>query len=221
MLPNFWRVPTDNDLGWKVPELMGAWKDAGRSAKLHSLEGATSAEGATISAELTLPVKHALLGLTYILRPDGTLRMIVALNIPQAAPELPRIGMQLAIPGTWNSIAWFGRGPHESYPDRKTSAAIGLYRSTVEDWITPYVRPQENANRTDVRWIEFGEPAGARLRISATDRLLGISAWPYTQEDLATATHHHLLPRRDSITVNVDGFQMGVGGDTSWGRTGP
>jgi beta-galactosidase len=101
--------------------------------------------------------------------------------------------------------------------DRHTAAFVGLYQSTVSDWITHYVRPQENANRSDVRWIEFIGSGGAGLRVSGEGRPLGVSAWPYSAADLAEAKHDYELPRRDVITVNVDGRQMGVGGDNSWG----
>ena len=87
----------------------------------------------------------------------------------------------------------------------------------IADWVTPYVRPQENANRTDVRWCELRHPQQSGLRIVAGRQLLGISVWPYTAADLENTPHQYKLPRRDSITVNVDGAQMGVGGDSSWG----
>jgi beta-galactosidase len=115
-------------------------------------------------------------------------------------------------------VAWFGRGPHENYWDRKTSAPIARYESTVEKWITPYVRPQENANRCDVRWVSLADKTGAGLRFTAgVSAPLSVSAWPYSMEDLAKATHDFALPRRDFITVNLDHLQMGVGGDNSWG----
>jgi beta-galactosidase len=117
-----------------------------------------------------------------------------------------------------DQVAWFGRGPHENYWDRKSSAPIGRYQSTVNEWITPYVRPQENANRCDVRWFSLTDKAGAGLRFAAgVSAPLSFGAWPYSMEDLAKATHDFALPRRDFITVNLDHRQMGVGGDNSWG----
>jgi beta-galactosidase len=94
---------------------------------------------------------------------------------------------------------------------------VGIYRSLIGEFITPYVRPQENANRCDVRWIEFTDAAGKGVRVQAEGQPFGVSAWPYSAEDLAAATHDHELPRRDFITVNVDAAQMGVGGDNAWG----
>ena len=155
--------------------------------------------------------------MTYALHADGALRLEMALEPADKAPELPRVGMQFAIPDEMARVQWFGRGPHENYLDRKSGAAVGIHRSTVNEWITPYVRPQENANRSDVRWIEFSGDDGIGLRIEAEDAPVGVSAWPYSAADLAKSTHDYQLPRRDFITVNVDGAQMGVGGDNSWG----
>jgi beta-galactosidase len=215
--PNFWRVPTDNDLGWKTPEQMGAWSNAVAQATLQSLEALSTGEGACINAAFKLPVESTNTSLSYLLRADGSLRVELQMELGKKAPEAPRIGLEFAIPGRYAAIRWFGRGPQESYWDRKTGAAVGLYQASVTDWITPYVRPQENANRTDVRWIEFADATGAGLRVQSTTNLFGVSAWPYSREDLEAATHDQNLPRRNSITVNVDGWQMGIGGDTSWG----
>jgi len=130
-------------------------------------------------------------------------------------PEMPRFGMQMAIPDQFNTMTWYGRGPHESYWDRKTGAAVGLYSGLVEDLIHDYVRPQENANRTDVRWVALTNEDGAGL-LAVGLPLLSVSAWPYTMEDLEAAKHIHKLPRRNTVTVNLDYKQMGVGGDDGW-----
>ena len=215
--PNFWRVPTDNDNGWKVPKLMGAWKDAAARAVLQSLGLETNRDNTTLTARLTLPIGNTTAQINYGLRADGRLHVEFALEPDPNAPELPRMGMTLAIPAGLTNVAWYGRGPQENYWDRKTGAAVGIYHSTVDEWITHYVRPQENANRTDVRWIDFTTGIGEGLRLEADGPPLGVSAWPYSANDLAAATHDHLLPSRDFITVNLDGWQMGIGGDNSWG----
>ena len=124
--------------------------------------------------------------------------------------------MQMAMPGAFNTITWYGRGPHETYWDRKSGAAVGVYSCSIEEQIHGYVRPQENANKTDVRWVALTNAEGAGL-MAVGMPLLNASAWPYTMEDLEETTHDYLLPRRDIVTVNLDYQQMGVGGDTSWG----
>ena len=127
------------------------------------------------------------------------------------------VGMTFAIPAGLTNVTWYGRGPQENYWDRKTGAAVGIYHSTADEWITHYVRPQENANRTDVRWINLTDATGNGLRLESDAQRLGVSAWPHSAEDLARAAHDFELPHRNFITVNVDALQMGVGGDNSWG----
>lgn len=216
--PNFWRAPTDNDLGWKVPKIMKAWKSAGTMAVVRSIAAKKIAAGAEIKAMLQLPVEDATnASMTYRLHPNGALSVTLQLELGKRSPELPRIGLQFAVPAEWDKVNWFGRGPQETYWDRKTGAAVGLYASTIEGWITHYLRPQENANRTDVRWVKFTDASGTGLEVKYLDRLMGVSAWPYSADDLETVTHDYMLPRRDYNTINVDGWQMGVGGDISWG----
>jgi len=214
---NFWRVPIDNDYGWKASEMMGAWRDAARDARLVSLSCVDSADGPTLLAELDLPATKSTVRLTYALTAKGRVRVKVALAPGVGAPELPRVGVTFAVPRSWSSVRWFGRGPQENYADRYTGAAIGLYASTVEAWITPYVRPQENGHRTDVRWLELTDARGNGLRANALEQPLGVNTWPYSADDLAAAKHNTDLPRRDFNTVFLDGWQMGVGGDNSWG----
>jgi beta-galactosidase len=124
--------------------------------------------------------------------------------------------MQMAVPGALSTMTWLGRGPHENYWDRHTGAAVGRWSGRVADLVHDYVRPQENANRTDVRWVALTGADGRGLLASGLP-LLSVSAWPYTMEDLEKGTHGRLLPRRDTVTLNLDWRQMGVGGDDGWG----
>ena len=119
------------------------------------------------------------------------------------------------MPKEYDTMTWFGKGPHETYFDRKTSGVVGIYSGKVEELIHDYVRPQENANRTDVRWVSFlNDEQFGLLVVAKGDSLLNTSAWPYTQDDLEKAEHVHELPRRENITVNIDYKQRGVGGDS-------
>jgi beta-galactosidase len=191
---------------------------AGSDAKLMDLQGATTNEGARITAKLLLSLPETTVVLSYLLRGDGTLSIHMLTDVGRDTPDVPRIGVQYALPSDLKNIRWFGRGEQENYRDRNTGTAVGLYHAQVEDWFTHYVRPQDNGNRTDVRWIEFTNKDGQGLRVKAGTPLLGVSAWPYSMSDLETATHDYQLPERDFVTVNLDGFQTGVGGDTSWGE---
>ena len=125
-------------------------------------------------------------------------------------------GMQTKIPEQFKNIQWYGTGPHENYWDRKTGASVGIYKKTSETFIHEYIRPQENANRTDVRWMSFTNNKGAGLMVVGMP-VLSMSAWTYNEEDLTQAMHTYDLPRRDFITLNIDFRQQGVGGYNSWG----
>ena len=105
--------------------------------------------------------------------------------------------MQTALHRILDRVNWFGRGPHESYWDRKTSAPVGRYHKLVADMVHPYVRPQENGNRVDVRWMALTDEEGHGLLVLGHS-LLGMSAWPYTQEALETATHLYDLEAGDA-----------------------
>jgi beta-galactosidase len=136
-------------------------------------------------------------------------------------PDLPRIGMRLVLRGEFENMSWFGRGPHETYSDRRTGARIGTYRGKVMEQYTPYVRPQENGNKTDVRWAALTNAEGIGLLVVG-DPLLEVSAHHFLPGDfdpgpVKRQRHAVDLTRRDLVTLNVDLGQMGVGGDTSWG----
>jgi beta-galactosidase len=135
-------------------------------------------------------------------------------------PDLPRMGMAMTMPGDFSHVAWFGRGPHESYADRKTGAAVGRYEGTVWEQHHPYIRPQENGNKTDVRWISLTNESGLGL-MAVGEPLLSTSVWQYAAADLedVPGKQRHSVDVKpcDFVTWNIDLKQMGVGGDNSWG----
>jgi len=217
--PNFWRVPIDNDNGNRMVQRLGGWKQAGPDRAVESIRAKRiKPQVVRVTVEARLPVGGDTKCLTtYDIY--GTGDIVVDASIDPAAsnlPNLPRFGMQMAIPAQFSTMTWLGRGPHENYWDRKTGAAIGLYSESVTESDHVYVRPQENGNKTDVRWLTLTNNKGTGL-IAVGMPLLSVSAWPYSMEDLEKAAHIHELPRRDFITVNLDYKQMGVGGDDSWG----
>jgi len=216
--PNFWRAPIDNDRGNRMPNRLGIWKNAGPTRKTTSVTAERRGpQVVRITAEAAVVAGASTWRGVYTISGDGTVKVDCSIKPSAKAPNIPRIGMRMAIPAAFDKMAWFGRGPHETYMDRKTGAAVGLYRGKVADLVHPYVRPQENANRTDVRWVTLTDSQGAGLRAVGVGGVLSVSAWPYTPADLESARHTHELPVRDTITVNIDHKQMGVGGDNSWG----
>ena len=210
--PNFWRAPTDNDRGAGMGGNQGVWKSAGPNRTVNSIS-ASQPQGALIQVGVgfAIPAGSTTLDINYAIYGNGLVK--IQSNVYPAAdqPNLPRFGMQMEIPGQYDRVCWLGRGPQETYWDRKNGAAFGLYDATVEDWIHEYVRPQENANRTDTRWVSLTNEQGRGLLFKAEDSL-SVSAWPYTMAVLESASHTNDLQRSDTVTVNIDYRQMGLGG---------
>ena len=222
LTPNFWRVPIDNDVGNNMPWRHGIWKFAGPNLAVSKVESKqVNPQVVRISVNGTLPPGNSAYRATYTVY--GSSDVIVESSVTPGPnlPDLPRVGMQMAVPGEFSTMTWYGRGPHETYWDRKTGAAVGVYSGPVEDQIHVYVRPQENGNKSDVRWMALTNENGVGL-LAVGMPLLNVSAWPFTMERLERAKHTFEPPRDNTITVNVDYQQMGVGGDNSWGaRTHP
>ncbi|MFX1408629.1 MAG: glycoside hydrolase family 2 TIM barrel-domain containing protein [Promethearchaeota archaeon] len=219
LIPNFWRAPTDNDLSYSdliemesTPAIDKSWKKASKERIILkiSYENLTSniirifVESEMVNTEKPLETIYNIYG-------NGD---IIVENRIFPTRNLVRFGMQMGIPKQFDTMTWFGKGPHETMLDRKTGAAVGIYSGKVQDLIHNYVKPQENGNRTDVRWVTFTNKEGIGLLVSDIGQtFLNVSAWPYTMEDLESAKHIHELPNRDTITVNIDYNQQGVGGD--------
>jgi beta-galactosidase len=222
--PNFWRVPIDNDIGNEMPKRHSVWRTAGEQRTVVSVTAAqVQPQMVRIEAQAKLPAGGASYSNVYRIYGNGD--VVVEANYrPGEAklPELPKFGMQALVPGRFSHITWYGLGPQETYWDRKTGAAVGLFGGTVAEQVHPYVRPQETGNKEEVRWVALTDEQGAGLLASGMP-LLTVSAWPFPQAVLEAATHIHELPERTGVvTLNLDYRQMGVGGDNSWGaRTHP
>jgi len=226
MLPNFWRVPVDNDgdallSSVRLPKFIIRrllpwlrWRSAAEKRRLLKFEVETIGdERVQIQTRFQIPGGKTPLELDYLILGDGSVQVRYSF-IPKT--KLFRAGLQTQIPGSFRQITWFGRGPSESMRDRTSGYAVGIYELDIEDFIHNYVRPQENANRSDVRWVRFQDGNGRGIEIrSEGEHLLNISAWPYTMADLEAADHIHELPRRETITLNLDYGQKGVGDLTS------
>ena len=125
-------------------------------------------------------------------------------------PFLPRIGLTMVVPQAYDTFHWYGRGPHESYADRKQSAPVGMYHGRVDEQYFPYILPQESGNKTDVRWAALTDGDGNGLLVKG-DTLLNVSARHCTDQELTEALHMHEIPHRDEVILNVDYAQGGLG----------
>jgi len=217
LVPNFWRAPTDNDRGNGMPSRQAFWKTAGPSRTIDSATATQPYSSVVeISVQTTLPDGASSFDVDYEIYGDALVHVDAEVVADSGLENLVRFGMQMEMPGWFNQVRWFGSGPWETYWDRQTGGAVGLYYYDVKQFIHDYVRPQENANRTNVRWMTVTDISGLGFLIKGDD-LLYTSVWPYSIGDLETAAHIHELPLRDFTTVNIDYKQMGVGGDDSWG----
>lgn len=224
--PNFWRPPTDNDRGNGMQRRSGVWELASlhRSSSEPRGEQVSPSE-VRVTSTSRLPAGNATQTYVYTIHGDGSVD-IESTFTPgsQPLPDLPRVGMQMRVVGSLRNAQWYGRGPQENYWDRNLGAAVGVYKSKVEDFWFPYVEPQETGNRTDVRWVTLTDDNGFGLKAKGMP-LLSFSAWPFRMSELeheklpVNLGHKHSaeIVYSDDITVNLDYKQMGVGGDDSWG----
>lgn len=217
LTPNYWRVPIDNDRGNQMPNRCGIWKNAGPGRQTLEVSSALlNPKAVRVTVKDKLAAGETTLDTTYTIYGSGDILLEQTITPGSNLPEIPRIGMQAEMPGRFHTMQWYGRGPWETYSDRKTGGAVGLYKEDVYKPGHIYVRPQENGNKTDVHWVTWTNTEGLGL-LAAGMPVINASAWPYTMADLERSRHIHDLPSRENITINIDFDQTGVGGDNSWG----
>jgi beta-galactosidase len=219
-VPNFWRAPTDNDRGNGHPTRNGTWRAAGRN---RTVTGVTvtrpSNKSRQITVRGTLPTStQSTYSTTYTVYGNGEIKVDNTLH-PGASnlPYIPEVGTILYLPAALEQMHYYGRGPEENHWDRHTGTDVGLYSSTVSGQWTGYIRPQENGNKTDVRWVALVDGSGRGL-LAAAEPLLEVNASHYTPEDLSgSARHDYQLTPRQDVVLRLNHRQTGVGGDNSWG----
>ncbi len=198
--PNLWRAATDND-GFKLmPELaarirvggsaLGRWQDAGVDVRPAD-ELVTHTVERIVESETCVVFRHVV-------------------DVPDELADLPRVGVIFALPAGFEHLRWFGRGPHENYPDRQSSAMLSTFESTVD--VSPYLVPQEFGLRTDCRWFEFSDGRGRTVRVDVLgDAPMHCSATHHTPADLFAATHDSELRARRQLVVCLDVAHRGLG----------
>ena len=195
-----WRPPTDNDGMKLAPHL---WPMFGKSLGRWIEQGLTTRDHETLVGHSH--ERHV--------RADGSVVHTHVVDVPHELDDLPRVGVRFDLPEGFTRVRWFGFGPHETYPDRKSSALTGVWESDPDE--LPYLVPQEHGLRMQCRWMEFlsGDPlsGGEVIRVTAVGRPLHMSALLHTPEDLYDTAEQGLLPRRDRLTVHVDVAHRGLG----------
>ncbi|MFD7529572.1 glycoside hydrolase family 2 TIM barrel-domain containing protein [Streptomyces sp. NPDC059849] len=211
-----WRAPTDNDNGaaWQPDEQYGPrWRESGLHRMRHRVDAVEIGEDALVVRARVAPAGGGLglrtafrwtadgerLGLTVSVVPEGEWRV-----------PLPRLGVRFGLPAPYGAARWFGGGPGEAYPDTRAASVLGRWRMSVDEMQTPYVRPQENGARADVRWAELTDDGGAGVRVEG-GAPFWFTARRWTSEQLDAAGHVPELRAGGRVWVNLDHAVHGMG----------
>ncbi|MBN1670723.1 MAG: DUF4981 domain-containing protein [Kiritimatiellae bacterium] len=219
---NIWRAPTDNDGIKGLPRkqaLLSQWREAGLDALLARVKSVAIEPVSSKLVRIVAETRHVAKGrkagfscrTVTAVYGSGDVVIDTELKPDPGLPVLPRIGLVMQVPAGFESFTWYGRGPHENYIDRNTGAPVGVYTTAVDELYVPYIMPQENGNRTDVRWASLRDSEGRGL-LAVGDPVVEVSAHHYTAEDFTRAFHTCELKRREAITLNLDYRQCGLGG---------
>jgi len=228
---NFWRAPTDNDLGNGMPDWAGIWQDAAAQLTVQSIEPLEQ-------HGLIVTHQHPKLGFTMVTRyrvnKRGELMVQTSFTPGKISlPDLPKFGFTTRLPFGQRYLSYYGRGPEETYADRASGNPLGWYQLPIDRLFHRYSRPQETGQRTQIRYAAVRNNAGTGL-MAVAENEMQTSLWPFSLNDIdfragdaqgsasglvpVTQNHGGEIPLRDFVTWNIDLKQMGVGGDTSWGR---
>jgi len=220
MKPCFWRVPTDNDEGGGENSFAARWRTVGLDnftiKPLFSNVITISGKEILIRMQNELAFKLGKIIHTtdYTVFADGKTKIDNTFEVDEKLPPLARVGIMATLLKSFDTIKWYGRGPFENYADRKQAAFVGIYQSSVFNQHFPYIMPQENGNKTDVRWLQV-KSFGSSLKIEG-DPYINFTIHDYSPESLNRSKTTHDLIRGDKTYLNIDCQQMGLGGDDSW-----
>jgi beta-galactosidase len=202
---------------------LGIWRETSNDPELIDIDPKQVGENRiSVTTVFDLHPVGGMQKITYLIHGDGKIQIESSLLLQTSElPDIPRVGMRWDLPVRFDHLTYFGRGPHENYVDRKSSAFVGIYSSKVKDQYFNYVRPQENGYKTDVRWFELRNDEGIGLRV-CSEKSLGFSALHNPIEDFDQMTHEDFrhtndIEKRDGVFVTADLMMMGVAGDNSWG----
>ena len=231
--PNFWRAPTDNDMGNNMAGLRGQWKLAslyattkGTGKPRKTPNGMPSWENpvcevredcVVVTYEYNLQTTPAAgCTLRYTVFGDGRIETHLHYDPVEGLPGMPEFGVIFKVNADYDRLTWYGNGPAETYWDRQHGAKLGLYQNQVADNMAQYLVPQECGAKTGVRWAKVTDRKGRGLLFTAEEPMT-FSALPYTPHELENARHAYELPEVHYTVIRAAGAQMGVGGDDSWG----
>lgn len=221
--PAFWRAPTDNDFGNKMPLLSGVWRTAHANRSVEKVTvGEKSEKGLPVTVNWILNDIGVPYTMEYLIRDNGSIVVTGSIDLSGTKlSELPRFGMRMELEQPYENLNYYGRGPLENYIDRSSSSFVGCYNDKVENQYYEYARPQETGNKTDVRWLTLLDDTGKGIRITGLQPI-AFSALHFSPEDLdpgLTRKMQHTIDvvSQKNIFLHIDLKQRGLGGDDSWG----
>lgn len=223
---NYFRAPTGIDRGLSTDNsFAGDWLSAGLDRLVRRVEAVTAHRDG--QSQICLEAASFLCSdgledgfyskIRYIIYGNGTITIENTVDASPALPILPRIGVTFTIPKEYDRFTWYGRGPHENYSDRKGSAHMGLYKSTVDEQHYPYIHPVECGGKEDVRWFSLTGPEGTGIMVEGFHPI-HIDVHRNSVEDYTRAMHTIDLKPRNEIYINIDHIHSGLGGDSGWSK---
>ena len=213
--PYFWKPVNENQRHNGYERRLGTWKDAAAGRQVKEVRSKVEDGMAVVEFDMTLPV-GADLKLSYAVDAEGRLQVTSSyIPLQEGIQLIPKLGFRMRLDAGYSDVEWYGRGPWENYPDRKTGYMVGHYRMPLDVFAVDYAVPQDNANRSDVRWFALSG-GGNVLKVTGLQEM-NFRAWPYSEEDLEAAKHPQDLPDRGYVNVNIDYKIHGVGGNDGWG----
>ena len=215
--PNFWRAPIDNDKGFNMERGHGEWRKASLKRNVTSEVKEVSPQETQVTFNFSFPdVGSSKMKMTYYVYGSGDIVVSYTFNPDGSKSYLPNVGTLFTVPGGYEKVRWFGRGPHENYQGRNRGSFMGLYSTLADSMTVKYMEIGETGQRTDVKWATLTNNDGKGLMIVGNPRM-EFSAQHYTPEQLTDVKLPWELKRDKDITLRVDLHQMGLGGINSWG----
>ena len=222
--PNFWRAPTDNDMGAGLQKKFKAWKNPQMNLKNIDVKKDKKANSVTILTSFDMPEVQGQMDITYVVFANtGAVKVTEDFKATEGAKvsDMFRFGMLMQMPYTMEKSNYYGRGPIENYSDRKDCMRIGVYSDDADNQYFPYIRPQESGTKSDIRWWKQTDATGMGLQVKSCTPFYASAIHFDTEElddgDDKEQRHSFDLKKSKFTNLFLDSAHMGVGGENSWG----
>lgn len=218
MEPNFWRASIDNDQGSEFDVTSKIWRGANEYRELETLKVADLSQGVKVKTSFIYSgLKGLKLTLDFSFEETGEVAVLYSLVPHKPLPDIPEIGLRLALNNSYSQLEWLGKGPFETYIDRQAGAKIGLHESTVKEQFIPYLRPQEHGNHVGTNWLEVTNENNKGLKVQGNSDF-EFNASKYRFEELEAVDYAYKLADSNKTILRINLVQTGVGGDDSWSQ---